>query len=320
MKRLAVIGLVSAVVLAASLTASAQGLMGFPAGMLSSVPVAGLFGQSLGGCDQGIPYGFKPTVYLGYVTHRNGVNIHTDFFQEDFFEDISDPLRGLWLGASVSLFAGDGFGVVAGAGALVPWNSRAHDDTTDAGVTIGYSPRPHNQWSIVEALATYQVYGGLKLLGGFRWDHFATKLTYSDFPAGDLHYTINAYLPVVGLESQVGTAGTSASAGIMGFPTVPGNFTYEYNSPASLVSNHEESSQAWNRGYFLECFLRFSHRVSGNTAMGAFATYNVLHAVTGQGSYDWQLPPVSGTNGLEYVFHRQSWTFGGSLAVEFFTL
>lgn len=322
MKRIVVIGLVTVVMLATSLPARAQGFMGFPFGVQSFNPNAGIFGQYFGGLGQCGPQIWTPTFYVGYVTHRNGVNFHSDYYQEAYFEDISIPLQGLWLGASLNLLVGDVCGLMLRGGALVPCNLRADDSTTTPDrLILGYQPRLDSQWSIVDALATYRLYHSFHLIGGFRWDHFLTKLEYRDTNAdGDTNFKINAFLPVVGFQTQQGNAGTFASAGIIGFPLVPGNFRYEWSSPVNADNYHELSSQFWNQGYFLECFLRFNQRLYGTADLGVFATFNVLHAVTGRGSYDWNEPPDVGTNGLEYVFHRQSWTFGGSLSVDFFTL
>ena len=318
MKRVAAISVVTLAILAASLPTCAQGLMGFQ----PSLPGAGLFGQYFEGLGNGQQ--LTPTVYVGYVTHSKGVRFHSDYYEEDYFEDISTPLQGLWLGASLKLRAGDDLGFMLKGGALIACNPRADDETSYADTQGAfhfsyYRPTPRNQWSIVDALATYEIYDSFQVIGGFRWEHFSTILEYrGPTGSGDVHHKINAYLPVVGVETRHGNAQTSASAGILGFPVVPGNFRLEWNGWSD--QSHEVSSQFWNRGYFLECFFRFSQRVNGTTALGAFATYNVLHAITGHGSYDWNNATDAGSEGLEYVFNRQAWTVGGSIAIMFTTL
>lgn len=321
MRRIAGIGLITVVMLAASVPASAQGLNGFQA----SIPGAGIFGRYFGGFAQDLPERWTPTLSVGYVTHRKGVIVHSDYYDESYYEDIAIPLQGLWLEGSVDLLGGAGFGFMLRGGILVPVNSKAHNITTISanlvGVLQGVSSRPHNQWSIVEAIASYEPYSGVQFLGGFRWDHFATKLTNDNtWSPGESHYKVNAYLPVVGVQTVQGNAATRASAGVLGFPVVPGNFRFEWNGPTVGIPYHEQSSQFWNKGYFFECFFRFNQRLYGTTTLGAFATFSVLHAATGHGSYDWTEPMDAGTLGLEYVFHRQSWTFGGSLSVDFTTL
>jgi hypothetical protein len=317
MRKIVLFGVVIALLFNAPLLVSAQGFGdGFNLG-----PFGMYLGNALARDDTAMVG--VPVLYVGWVDHARGLNFSFDYSAVPYYEDLHSPFRGLWLGVAVNLLSSNRLGFTLSGGALIANNASGSDHWTDGSVsppTSGtHELRNSSQWSIVDALGTYRVYGGTALVGGFRWDYFSHKHDNVDSAgfSGETHYKINAYLPVVGIQVQEGNSSSRVLARIIGFPAAPGAFKYAFNTSSTGDDEHETFNNNWKQGYFLECLLSFQHRVTTNGLVGAFCSYYTLHTVSGMKTYDYNYGGDIGSGPLEFTAHRQTWTLGGSLALEF---
>ncbi|MFC1836012.1 hypothetical protein ACFL2Q_15045 [Thermodesulfobacteriota bacterium] len=274
------------------------------------------------GCSAFQAYGpISLSAYAGWLDHPTGLTLTTrltNFNQE--FVDVT-PLKGAWLEVAVESFLpgrmGPGrVGFHVSGGMLVPSKLRGREEETFSGAESHYAMSGIS-WGSLQGLMSYNLSEHFQLLGGFRWDHFNTRVDFSGSPAF-LDFKLNSYVPLIGVKLDRRFFGGVLIAGLLGWPgAVPGHMTQSYvGGPQIGAWDHIEQDLA--RGYMVEFFSEYRRTLFGSAAAGVFVRWNNLHVITGEDRYDWLISGSAGTGGqATESFDRRSWTIGGSLTLDF---
>jgi hypothetical protein len=227
--------------------------------------------------------------------------------------------RNGWLGASTTLRFNKDFGAILSGGALLPFDEEfTLHVLTGQGAPYDDNYNHDTQWSIIEALGTYNMLGLGEALFGFRWDHFTTRWSeVNDTDPDYYNFKLNYFLPVVGVQSRFGTETNQVVARVLGFPFVPGTVLYDYQFPSGLYS--ERGEYGFDRGYFLEAGLDYICRPFEGVCAGLFFRYNTIHTssealveeTTGAAA------PTVLTETHILGLYRTTWTLGGMFSWNF---
>ena len=255
------------------------------------------------------------TVSIGWLEHVNGLTYTGDYAPYDYRDKNSSRLSGLWLDGSFAVRVTEELAFNFLGGYFFSSDPGGSYEARTRNMAFSWPFDSDSQWGIVEATGRYAFFHGMHAIAGFRWDHFTTWR--DEVPGGPTsdrdNFVVNAYLPVLGVEAELSSSTTECSVRLLGFPSVPGYFTHEWHRRIPLT--YEYSKHGFSDGYFLEVLAQYRKRTLGTVSIGAFARFNVLHASTGQGSNHYNLS--NSVPCVAWSFHRQSWTFGGSLAFDF---
>lgn len=318
-----------------ALVAHGQGSLGFP-GLGRA--------QSLGGgtCDPcALPLFEPPTLFVGWM----------DSYKLRFSFDAADPggvfgdahswrVSGLWLGMEERINLSENCGINLDGWVLIPSNRQGEVSEgiirnivtitiigdpiiiTTITPTPGIGNRSWNtrtDWWYVDAAADFACCTGLKALAGFRYDHFSTRF---DNPSSDslpstsadtADITVNSYLPYVGIQSRLGGPASNVNVRLIGFPWAPANVSHFETSEAG-IGTRVETTGNFDKSYFLELFAEYNRNLFGDASMGAFFRWNVLH---GHANLSSDVLPGLGSTSSGGSFDRNTYTFGGSLALNF---
>ena len=253
---------------------------------------------------------------VGWLEHRAG---NSWSYNYAFDRDGTDrqwvdrsPIRGTWLELSASGAFNQNTRLAISGGVLVPTRLSGTEDDDVSGESYGLAMNEMT-WGMVEALGSYNVYGDLEVLCGFRWDRFSTTGEFTD--QSKTYFQMTTYLPLVGLQLGWRSPEHALITKIIGWPTaMPGEMRYAFVGPGS---DHKESGdRSFGQGYFLEMFAEYTVKVFEKGSAGLFVKWNNLHVSTPEGSYDWARPSSQGTGPVQMSADRTSWTFGGSLTVD----
>lgn len=166
----------------------------------------------------------------------------------------------LQVGATLPLAVSDtGLAVLSGSLAF-PSTGMGEERIVDVGGNIGNRRNwdADTYYATLEGLYAHRVHSGFYALGGFRWSYWQTSYknwqnqagywNLADTDTGDI--TINAYLPLVGVMTRMGSLGVGA----IGFPTTLGTAQSRWNDePRDLT----EFTGTFDGGYFAEAFLEY---------------------------------------------------------------
>lgn len=316
--------------------ANAQGLLGFPwPGRAQAV--------GCGACDPcNLPLFEPPTFYVGWM--ETARNVTFSFDQGDpgsFFGDKHYwRVAGLWLGLEEIINLNCNCGIALDGWVLIPSNRpfESIQGTTRSIVTItgeddddgrrtvsvlqGIGNRDWNSrpdWWYLDAAATYAVYGGSRIIAGFRYEHFSTRfdnpssLTLPSTSGDTADITVNSYLPYVGIQSSIGGPASNVKVRFIGFPYVPASVSH-FETGEAGVGTRVETTGRFDRSYFLELFAEYSRKLFGDASMGAFFRWNLLHGNT---NLTTDVLPISVSSSTLGSFDRNTYTFGGSLSLNF---
>jgi hypothetical protein len=256
------------------------------------------------------PFIDRPTVYVGWLDHRNGINMSNDL--PDLLGGITNvrprPLKGLWLGGSVRLRVADRLGCLISGGTLIP-QKKAGTIVSNIGLTADFA-MDEEDWYLLEGLGTYQVADRFNFLAGFRWDHTSSRLHVTRPGDSFDDFVVNAYLPIVGVEVRQGRPENEAMFRLLGFPAVPGTIVFHNWS----VNNTDAStsSQSFVRGYYLEALMQYRRHMHKGCNVGAFARWNFMYSAT-------DAQPALSPDGetIRWLFQRKSWTLGIECSLDF---
>jgi|SRR5271157_1857704 len=320
----------------------------FVATFATSASAQGLFGLGLPSFNpfSAEPYSCAPnksvcgplTFYVGWADDRKGTTLSADLRRQNlgpFGDDLgsirnSYGLRGVWLGVAAQPNLIDRVGLLADFWILIPSNRSSDENfSVTEGFSGGKTWGTNTDWWFVDGALSYDICGLGKLIGGFRYDRFATNFkdpgnfsgalgTPSD--TGDV--TINCYIPFVGLQADLGSPGVNELMfRVIGFPWVGGDVKYHdsIGNFAVLEQDRIELSQGVNKGYFLEAFAEYGRTVYGSGRIGVFGRWNIIHGNAKRIDISDVLAGIPAVGGYQFAFDRQSWTFGGSFSLAFTT-
>jgi hypothetical protein len=289
-----------------------------------------------------MPYGCAPpcrtslglgSLYVGYLfSDKQGLK-----FTREVTTAIDEPnivykfpVQGILLGLSGTFWAGESLGVIGSGALLIPVKTNGNTEEEGPGATaLGSSLDANNQFGFLDAAASYKFYdagwASFHALAGFRWDHFTSKQTFVATDAGATfvrdttnNLTVDAYVPYFGVKLAQMTPCSYFNARVIGFPTVPGNITFQNSfsgteNLAPLVGGGDFHS-AFKNGYFIEVFGEYAAKMLGDVFVGGFGAYDILQGKTGEGQYT-----ASGGGALDeqIVLTRRTWTLGGTLGYQF---
>jgi hypothetical protein len=300
-------------------------------------------GQSsaCGSCDPCAPRLCGPPIfYVGWMdTHSASLHFNATSGGGQHW-----PLAGIWLGLADSINLNRNWGLDFDGWLLIPMNSRGNESetletSTPVTVFTGLPPLYYRvdqvvstttlvrtwetkpDWWYVDAAATYGISDAFKVLGGFRYEHFSTSFRnpHSVFglittPNDTADVTVNNYLPFVGLQSGVGGSTSKISIKVIGFPMAFADVTFGETGMFG-VNSRVQSKGGWDKGYFLEIFAEATTNFSANMGVGAFVTWNMMHA---QGNLKTDILPVIGSiDSPETVFNRDHYTVGANMTLNF---
>jgi hypothetical protein len=253
---------------------------------------------------------------VGWLEHRAGNSWSYNFAFDRNGNDQQwvdrSPIRGTWLELSASGAFSQNMRLAISGGLLVPSRLSGQEDEDVAGESYGLEMNEMT-WGMVEAVGSYNVYGDLEVLGGFRWDRFSTTAEFVD--QSQIYFQMTTYLPLVGLQLGWRSPEHALITKILGWPTaMPGDMRFSYVGAGYYPK--ESGDQSFAEGYFLEMFAEYTVKVFEKGSAGVFVKWNNLHLNASKGSHDWARPSGRGTAPLQMSADRTSWTFGGSLTVD----
>lgn len=244
----------------------------------------------------------SPRVYLGWLEHPTGMTLTMHRTNKDGVA--SWPVKGLWAGLETGLALSENLGLLVSGGVLLSQRASGNllwsDGRADAFHVEGY------QAGHVQGLLSYQAAGPVQVLAGFRWDHSSTRLLYWDSTPDD--YILNAYLPLVGLQVDQQFFAGDLRVRCVGFAAVPGSLKYHYWDGAYS----EFGDFDLGRGYFLDIFTEYSKSLMGDFRVGAFLSWNVVHAQSRE-----ELLSGSTHEPISWSADKRSWILGASIALNF---
>jgi hypothetical protein len=250
-----------------------------------------------------------PTVYVGWLEHRNGIDMADDLpnIRGGVTNWRQRPLKGLWLSGELQ-WDTRMLSLSAAAATLLPQKTSGII-LSNIGLTAQFDT-VEDQWSYVDVVCAYKMGPSYLLVGGFRWDHTSSRLhinrpreSYDDF-------IVNAFLPLVGVEARRKGSFDISRLRVVGFPFVPGDITFhtwELHRPES-----SRSYQNFSRGYYVEVVTEYAQRIGRHGKFGVFLRWDMMRADTGVTA---ALQP--GSQPIRWIVDRSSWTVGTTINVAF---
>ncbi len=264
--------------------------------------------------------------YAGYMDYGKGFNLAVDPTTDGYGPLIlleswqqNYPLRGLWLSLAADLPLTAGLGVTLSGSYLFPSVVSSEEFVYWAFARGSRTWSTSTQWCTLDAAGTYRASEATQLLGGVRYDAFATKffnpsntVNLAALSTDEADVRITAVMPYVGVAVAQGSNEGMAKARLLGFPLVPGEARYgETYGIGPGAGSRNEVKGSLNRGYFLELSAEAVRGYnSGRMAFGVFGKY---HHVKLQGDFPGNYYSVGfPTQSDKFQFNvlRQAWVVG----------
>lgn len=273
---------------------------------------------------QGLPTGYSSvfssypislSASVGWLSHPSGMSLTTRLinFNQEFVDE--NPLRGAWLELTAQCSVSDRVGLLISGGMLAPSESGGAEQQTVAGTAAEYS-LSGTSWGSIQGLVSYGLSDSFQVIGGFRWDHFNTRVDFSRSPAF-LDFKLNTYVPLIGVQLDQRFFDGALITRIMGWPgTLPGHMTQSYVG-GPQTQGKDRIEQDPGRGYLIEFCTEYRKTLFGSASAGVLLRWNTLHVAADEGRYDWRTNRTIGTGLATESFDRQSLTIAGSLTVDF---
>jgi hypothetical protein len=299
-----------------------------------------LFGGGPRTCSPGdcaTPFLENPIFYVGWmetVNRKAGWSFADPNPGSRFGGAHRYPLAGLWLGLDQKINFNETCGLDLDGWVLIPTNRQGSEqEPTITLTTIGaVSPvtvavptvgnrtwNTRTEWWYLDAAATWACCTPLKVLAGFRYEHYSTSF---DNPT-DIYgvpsnlnetadLTVNSYLPFIGLQTRIGDSGSNVLVRWIGFPIAPANLTFSETNAVSL-GNRVDSTGNWSNSYWMEVFAEYNRNFAAGMGIGAFFRWNLYHA---QASLTTNPLGFSGVSS-DASFDRNTITLGGNILLNF---
>jgi len=294
-------------------------------GMLSGLPsFGGIFGSpASSGCGEPAGLGLGPLVgYVGWMTQgRNtgfgaGGGVVRGIYQIDQDYDTS----GLWLGAQQSALLSDWLGFMATGWYLFPSNTSS-TEVYNNGVLGTRSWDTNSQWWFVDGALVIGRWSGLSAIVGLRYDYYSTQFKdpaiFNTFALSGITdeatATSEGWIPLFGTQVAYTTPTTSLTVRAVGVPVLLGTVKYRETIGGLGPLGSAEFSGTYKSGYFLEVFAEYT-RVFGPGGMGIFGRWNTTH---GTSDADLSIDGLGANAPFSLGINRNSWTFGGSVSLNF---
>lgn len=247
------------------------------------------------------PFTLQPSVSIGYAASTKPVSFSLDLDAgsrvgiQSYQSKLN--LQGLWLelilpvGTSSPLSFGVGFGY------LFPFNKEASEtyDTIFGGAERNWTT--NTQMAKFDLTCTYDLSPTIAAVFGFRYDSFlinfkepaiigqmpSLPIVQPNFTSDQTaEFNFYGFFPMLGVTTQrvLGTS-QSVRAGISGFPTLVGSFSYREN----LLTTNDRvggitGSNEFKSGYYLDVFADFQTLIYSWAQFTAYAKYAVVYGKT----------------------------------------
>lgn len=339
------IGVICLTLLLLPVTAGAQGYggdggYGATSNQGGAWSLLGSTGQILGSVTR-MQVGW-PSVSVSWLESRKGLVFGGRFTQggTDIGLDTAVPTKGLWLGASQTIYPAAGVRLVLQGQYLFPTNQKFSYFLNHFAAPAFSEVRPWDskgeRW-YVEGTGYYQLSDNLSALAGLRYDYQyvlgsnppSTVLggfLVTSIPQDQMDVTLKSPLPYIGLRYEFGSESTSVSAEIRGFPTIPLRGEVGLTTATGLLvptgTRRWTFSGAPKSAYFLEGLLKYSFQFYGSR-LNLFSTMSLIHAqnlkggleVAGDAGPDPVVPPTSFPS--EWSIDRLEISAGGEISLAF---
>ena len=245
-----------------------------------------------------------PTVYVGWLDYSKGST--WELQRVGSAGTASWPLKGLWLGATKEFTSCEDIGFLISGSVFVPRRSHGTWVESPRVTDFDFDISSYQWWSI-DGLVTKRISGSFELLAGLRWDHTSTRIHYNDDTSDD--YTLNTYIPLVGVQIAERSCNGTLLVRFMGSPVPFGELTYAFWTGQNYA---ESASFALSKSHFMELFAEYNRCVGGNLTAGLFVKWNSLSVKTSEGH-------LAGTGGepASWNVDIQSLVIGGSICLGF---
>jgi hypothetical protein len=290
-------------------------------GLPSLGGLGSLFG-SAGPCGEAKPGLIAPpTLYVGWSGQGQGANfgigLDTPVANLNGVSHTYD-LSALALGISGSFTLSDRISVIASGWWMVPSAGARSIEPYDlaAGGPQHRSWSTDTNWWWVDALAAYNLGGGVAFLGGFRFDRFETRFKnpqgtlITSLGTDEANVESNGYIPLLGLLYSTGSSANMITAYAVGFPTLLGRAEYHQTVIGAL---RVDAAGDYNNGFFFEARLDYKRRIMGDADLGAFFRYNATRGTfSGSASVN-----TFGSSAFRGGLNRNAFSLGGSVSLPF---
>jgi hypothetical protein len=276
----------------------------------------------------------QPTIYTGYVSRTNGVDLVLDAGNSSTALTAGlrhqFDLKGTWVELLVPVRSTGRLGLAFGGGYLFATDPRSTETYTffPDGTQIQRTWATDIQWANCQVACTLGILPSLTGILGFRYDSFLTNFRYPEnniSAIGDVYdvadLTFAAYIPYFGLLiNDVGMGPIRADIGVVGFPTLLGSLDYHerIGAPGIAVpggfNNGIPASNEFRSGHFIEAFGECSVRMRFGQ-IGAFGKYGAVYGRTFASLGERNSRLLSPN--LNFTFERRNWIFGGKISVDF---
>jgi hypothetical protein len=301
----------------APIGASAQGLF--------SGDWSGLAASLMGGSYSCGPKGLGPVFYVGYTYdpgNSTGLSADTRDGSLAGLSSLTQQygMRGVWLGLSQTVPISDSFGIIASGWYLVPGgipDTQEPYNYTSTVVRTWTSLKP--EWWYADALGALGSLNGFALLGGFRYDRFAVKLSSPVNASGvpslrsdNADVTSTGYIPLVGVQMAYAGSNYNLLFRVIGCPSLIGHV--RYSETLAGASNYQASGN-YKGTNFIEVFTEYGYRVSERSSMGLFGRFS---STRGASNLTMDYPTIAGLDApFDVSIGRNSWTAGGQVSFQF---
>lgn len=294
------------------------------------------------------PFTLQPSVSLGYAASTKPVSLSFDMASgsrvgiQSYQSKLN--VQGLWLELILPVRTSSPLSFGLGFGYLFPFNKEASEtyDTISGGAERNWTT--NTQMAKFDLTCTYDLSPTVAAVLGFRYDslliNFKEPQIIGQMPslpivqpnfASDQTAELNFYgfFPMLGVTTQrVLGPSQSVRAGITGFPTLVGSFSYRENL---LTTNSRvggvTASNEFKSGYFLDAFADFQTPILSWAQLTAYAKYTAVYGKTvADVNANTMFPQAREGHPEDYegritsstaTFQRSVWFVGGAFSTTF---
>ncbi len=241
---------------------------------------------------------------VGWLEHPKGLSFNNDL--PKLLGGITNvrarPLRGVMGSVTMSGKLCDRINLEL-TGATLFSREAGGTITSNIGLTADFEGHGA-EWSYVESILEWEYSDNFSLLAGIRWDHTKARFHVIRPATSNDDFIVNAYLPVIGLQSQQPFAYGNIAMRILGSPFAPGSLKFHTWSEVTTYS--QESHQEFSDGYLFEIQGEWRKNIFGSMDVSLFGKWDLFRAKT---PVDNVLVPAPVLD-ISWNMDRKSWTVG----------
>jgi len=314
-----------AVVLLGVMALALMPTIGCAQGLFGGLPGLPSFGGLTGGpsgCGEKLCPSANLEAYVGYMDDRVGtaIDVDTGGIGVGGVQSVRHQFtnRGVWFGLADSICMSDKLSFIASGWYLAPSTTDSREQYNENVAERTWDVDP--QWWYVDGLfALNTPCSGLTLLAGLRYDYYtanfknpANVVGILSLPSDRADVTSQGWIPLIGTQYALSSSCGNLVVRAVGVPTLLGNV--KYKSTFGGIDRGEVKG-TYNNGYFLEFFAEWSKSI-GPGSVGVFGRWN---SAQGNSNVDFNLLGTVGPGDQRFklTVHRNSWTVGGSVSLNF---